>query len=218
MTHNPYEAFGAEYGNQFDGCLLKFNKGKFLNDTGEVPAGTEYMALVPELRIGWVRFEHGKPAEHRIFLVRDGAKPPPRESLGYLEKHRWERPDLDPWQLQAMLPLAHTESGEISTFVTNSRGGRAACGDLAKRYARYATTSMVPVVSLRVASYEHGQYGEVFNPRFEIERWQDSGMPPPPMATIAPPAAAPAPALAAPKAAPKSTKAKNADMDDDVPF
>jgi len=25
MTHNPYEAFGAEYGNQFDGGRLKFN-------------------------------------------------------------------------------------------------------------------------------------------------------------------------------------------------
>ena len=139
------------------GDLLKFNKGDFLaGETAEtIPVGTKVTVGMDLLLIGWVRWENGKPIEHRMVRVADGQSPQRRAELGDDDRSTWEidtqgKP-RDPWALTQYVPMVD-EAGDIFTFCTTSRGGINALADLSRYHGRNrrAHVDEFPVVELQV--------------------------------------------------------------------
>jgi hypothetical protein len=219
--YDPFLEFANEGGGQF-GKLIKYNKGRFFQNEKEVPLGTEYHALVYDTARGWVLFQEGRAPEYRLGLIRNGAKFAPRETLGLTDQRHWERDrrgePRDPLQKQCYLPLIHLESEELFCFVTGSEGGFSAIRNLARAYAPYKATSMIPVVSLATDTYPHADYGTVHVPVLKIERWDDAEPPAPATAPAPTPVPAPQPKpdpITSGKVIGKDN-ARNADMDDDM--
>jgi hypothetical protein len=66
------------------GKLLKFSKGDYLvgEDNDEVEEGTQYVANMDELMVGWIRWADGKPEDQIMGRVSEGYQPPKRNTLG----------------------------------------------------------------------------------------------------------------------------------------
>ena len=147
------------------GRMIKFSKeGTFVtsDDGQEIDEGAEFTVLADETLIGWVKFGGaGEPPERAMGLLYDGFQMPERESLGDLDESAWEegldgRP-ADPWQHHQYLVLQHTGTSELFTFVTSSKTGRRAVGNLLRHYDRMRKThpDELPVVRLRTGGFEH---------------------------------------------------------------
>ena len=109
-------------------------------------------------------------------LLYDGFVMPARESLGDLDQKHWELgldgQPADPWQHQMYLVLQHTETLELFTFVTSSKTGRRAVGNLLRHYDRMHKThpGELPVVRLRTGGFQHkdARVGFVSTPVFVV--------------------------------------------------
>jgi hypothetical protein len=162
------------------GDLLKFNKGDYLaGETAEtIPVGTKVTVGMDLLLVGWVRWENGKPIEHRMVRVADGKSPQRRAELGDDDRSLWEIDSQgkprDPWALTQYVP-AIDESGDLFTFCTTSRGGINALADLSRYYGRnrHAHPDEFPVVELSVETYQHSnpQFGRIKVPSFKPVGW-----------------------------------------------
>src|SRR5262249_2173604 len=142
------------------GRMVKFSKeGKFVtHDDGEPVSETvEFIALVPETLGGWIRFhKDGETPPDRVQgLLYDGFKPPPGETLGDLDRSKWNdglngEPE-DPWKHQLNLVLQMVGTQEMFTFVTTSESGRRAVGSLMRHYNRMRQRhpDELPVVKLK---------------------------------------------------------------------
>jgi hypothetical protein len=183
---NLYEAFGEAATRSM--AFLKFSKGDFLRgqDGEVVPIGTKFVADMPNLTTGWVRWNSGAPTERILGRVGQGWVPPRRAELGDADKAVWEtdtegRP-RDPWQMSNELPLI-SKDGSVETFATSSRGGLNAIGELCKVYGRQmrSTPGKLPMISLNVGSYQHSnrEFGRIKYPVFEIVGWVDRDKLPP---------------------------------------
>src|SRR5262245_26290796 len=68
-----------------------------------------------------------------------------------------------------------SESGELFTFTTASRGGISAIGELCRRYSQHRKRhpDVLPMVTLDVDSYQHKlkEYGRIKVPRFTPMGW-----------------------------------------------
>jgi hypothetical protein len=162
------------------GTLLKFSKGDYLagEEGAPVPTGSLFTANVGELLVGWVRWANNKPVDHAMFRVADNRPVTKRAELGDLDKSQWE-PDnhgepRDPWQFTNYLPLL-SETGELFTFTTASRGGTSAIGELCRRYSqhRHRHPDVLPIIALDVDSYQHKvkEFGRIKFPRFTPMGW-----------------------------------------------
>jgi hypothetical protein len=162
------------------GTLLKFSKGDYLagEEGAPVEAGTLFTANVGELLVGWVRWSASKPTDHLMLRVADNKPLPKRADLGDLDQTAWELDGAgtprDPWQFTNYLPLLN-ETGELFTFVTSSRGGIGAIGELCRRYSRHHRRhpDVLPIVALEVDSYQHKvkDYGRIKFPKFTPMGW-----------------------------------------------
>jgi len=162
------------------GTLLKFSKGDYLagEEGAPVQAGTLFTANVGELLVGWVRWSASKPTDHLMLRVADNKPLPKRADLGDLDQTAWELDGAgtprDPWQFTNYLPLLN-ETGELFTFVTSSRGGIGAIGELCHRYSRHHRRhpDVLPIVALEVDSYQHKvkDYGRIKFPKFTPMGW-----------------------------------------------
>lgn len=201
-----FEEFGAEFSaTNIVGSLLRFSKGDWLvgKDGAEMEVGTELVALMDELYVGWIKWVDNKPERVIMGRVFDGYKRPERDTLGDLDKDDWELNDRgepsDPWRETAQFILrkpglsAPAEEDDLYTFATTSRGGLNAVGNLSKAFVKGARMRMgqMPVVKLGVGKYKHSnaQYGTIKYPTFEVSGWEDRNIP------VPAPAAAPAPAV-----------------------
>jgi hypothetical protein len=119
--------------------LLKFVKGKWYVGDDELPAGREFIAHVPQLAHGMVKFVDGKVAEQRVGIVADGFVLPSRDELDDIDPKKWETDHAgvprDPWCQQYYLPLEDNGTGELFTFVTefSVRGWTGASDNFAPR-------------------------------------------------------------------------------------
>lgn len=186
---NPAGNYFQSYGEQASqksivGKLLKFSKGDYLvgEDNDEVEEGTQYVANMDELMVGWIRWEDGKPTDQIMGRVSEGYQAPKRNTLGDDDKSKWEvdeqNRERDPWQFSNYLILKTPgESGDDSlfTFTTSSRGGLNAIGELCKAYgkAMRQKPDEFPVISLGVGSYQHSNkaYGRIKFPILAVESW-----------------------------------------------
>ena len=179
---NPFTAYGeAVTHRNIVGELLKFSKGDWLvgQDNEEVKVGTQFVANMHELLVGWIRWQDNKPTDHIMGKVVDSYQPPRRSELGDTDSHEWEVDDRgdprDPWQLSNYLLMKGMVDGELYTFTTGSKGGRDAIGDLSKDYGKVMAQhgDEFPVVAISVRSYEHPNksYGRIKTPEFKIVGW-----------------------------------------------
>ena len=148
------------------GRLIKFSKdGEFCtNDDGQaVPEGSEFYALLDETLIGWVKFGDapGEPPTKIMGRLYDNFQMPARASLGDTDPERWplgldNEPD-DVWKHYIYVVLQHTGTSEMFTFVTSSKTGRRACGNLLRHFDRIRRThpGEVPVVRLGKGGFAH---------------------------------------------------------------
>lgn len=179
---NPFEAYGEAVSQRsIVGKLLKFSKGDYLvgENNDEMEEGTELIANMDELMVGWIRWQDNKPSEQIMGRVAKSFQPPKRHELGDNDKEAWEVDDQgeprDPWQLSNYLLMKEPGGEELYTFTTASRGGLNAIGELCKAYgkAMRQRPDEFPIVILKVGSYQHSNkaYGRIKYPIFEISGW-----------------------------------------------
>jgi len=177
---DPYQMYADEVASRahITGDLLRFTKhGEYKagTDQEEVPEGTRMLVYMPGLKRGWVKWYDGQPVQHIVGLVSEGYKPPERHELGDMDESEWGelngRP-IDPWQKTNYLVMCDQE-GQLYTFVTSSKGGLSAVGELCDAYSkrRRMKPDEVPVIELFARSYQHKDYGETFAPTLKITGW-----------------------------------------------
>jgi hypothetical protein len=217
---DPFEAYAnAVAPRNIIGTLLKFSKGDYLagEEGAPVPTGTIVTANVAELLVGWVRWADNKPTDHIMLRVADGKAAPKRAELGDLDKSAWELDNhgepRDPWQFTNYLPVL-SESGELFTFTTSSRGGISAIGDLCRRFTRHRKyhPDVLPMIGLGVDSYQHKtkEFGRIKFPKFTPMGWAPKSTFDAALATAGFSVAEDAPAEPLPTAA--------EELSDDIPF
>src|SRR5262249_12544648 len=136
----------------------KFAKGDYFagQDNRLIPIGTKLVANMDTLETGWVYWQDGKPAEHRMGLVAEHFTPAWRKDLGDLDKSLWARDEKgeprDPWQRTESVQFADPRDGKVFTFVTSSVGGRNATQGLSADFAnkRRHHLDEYPVIELGV--------------------------------------------------------------------
>lgn len=186
-SDNYFAAYGdATTQRTIVGELLKFSKGEYLSgkDGDEVEEGTQLVANMDELMVGFIRWEGGKPTDHVMGKIADGYVPPKRNTLGDDDQSRWEVDESsgqprDPWQLSNYLIMKDPSGDQLYTFTTSSRGGLNAIGELCKRYGKEMRQrpGEFPIVALDVDSYRHPNkaYGKIFVPVLRIAGWSAKG-------------------------------------------
>jgi hypothetical protein len=179
---DPLVAFANEIAPKFIvGKLLKFTKGDYFagEENKPIPLGTRFIVGIDYLLNGWVRWQGGRPVEHRMAHVINGDRPQLRSDLGYQDESKWEVDNSgqlrDPWQITSYVPMVDEESGAVFTFSTASRGGRNAIADLCREYVkgRHDHPDDFPVVEVQCGSYKHqnSQFGRIKFPAFKLVSW-----------------------------------------------
>jgi hypothetical protein len=182
-----YDKYGRSAGNLY-GDLLKFS-GKVGTWTSgaqsvEIPIGTALVAIVPEMLVGFVRWEGGELIDQVMQPLTEAYDPKAlRASLGDTDRANWAKGDdgqpEDPWREAALLPLKNPKTGGEYTYSTSSLGGVRCVKQLVATYAwqiRAApetTAGHLPVVELGVRSYKHSdrKRGTIFNPTLAGIDW-----------------------------------------------
>ena len=140
---SPYKAYGAAVtGHRRLGRMLKYDKSSWLAGTSAaavlIEIGTELVAIIPTLRIGWVKFVGGELVDSRMGLLSESFVMPRRNELDDFDGANWEkRPDgstKDPWSRNNELVLVSPGDDEIFTYCTGSRGGLSAIGELCSAF------------------------------------------------------------------------------------
>ena len=147
------------------GRVIRFNEeGKFITPDDDATIGDDidFIALVDETLIGWIKFAgEGAPPDRIMGLLFDGFVMPPRSSLGDEDEAGWNiglngRPE-DPWQHQVNLVLQRVDTRELYTFSTSSVTGRRAIGTLLRYYDRLRRSdpNSYPLVRLKIGGFQH---------------------------------------------------------------
>jgi len=147
------------------GRMVKFSReGDFVTaDDGQpIVEGAEFFALCDETLVGWVKFNGvGEPPDREMGLLYDNYRMPARDTLGDLDKTKWEEGldgnPQDPWQHHMYLPLQSTSTSELFTFATASKTGRRAVGNLLRHFQRMrkANPDEIPVIRLGKGGFAH---------------------------------------------------------------
>lgn len=182
---NYFQSYGDQVSQKsIVGKILKFSKGDYLmgEDNEEVKEGTQLIANMDGLMVGWIRWADSKPTDQIMGKVADGYQPPRRNELGDNDKTQWEIDEQgrerDPWQFSNYLILKKPgKNGDdaLFTFTTSSRGGLNAIGELCKTYGKEMRQrpSEFPIVALEVGSYQHTNkaYGRIKFPILKVVGW-----------------------------------------------
>ena len=183
---NAFASYGEQISQQRSivGRLLKFSKGDFLagEDNQEIRKGTQFVANMDQLLVGWIKWENMRPVEQEMGRLSEGYQPPKRGELGDNDRSQWETDqngdERDPWQFSNYLLLKTPgESGEdnLFTFTTSSKGGLGAIGELCKAYSKamLQRPDQYPVIALMGSSYPHRNksLGRIKISVFEIVGW-----------------------------------------------
>lgn len=179
---NYFQSYGDQVSQRsIVGKLLKFSKGDYLvgENNDEVEEGTQLVANMDELMVGWIKWEDSKPVEQIMGRVSEGYQPSKRNTLGDDDKSKWEVDDQgrerDPWQFSNYLILKSVDGDDLFTFTTSSRGGLNAIGELCKTYGKLMRQKAdeFPVIALEVGSYQHSNkaFGRIKFPVLKVVSW-----------------------------------------------
>jgi hypothetical protein len=167
-----------------------------LDDGTEVPAGTEFIALLDQTRNGWIKFNgEGERPETVMVGIGENKDVPTRDELGDLDRSQWPlsrdgKGPEDPWKPQYVVPLLSTDAGgELFALVMRGVTAMNAVRSLLGRYRWHpkAKQGLYPVVRLDSGTYLNKRYGgRRPKPVLSIVDWvTKNGAPPPPPAPLA---------------------------------
>lgn len=179
--YDPYAAYG-ESATRGAGTLLKFAKGHWSvgKEGTAVKEGTKFFVNMQGLRVGWQRWDDGRPSDEIMCLMVSGQKPPARSTLGDHDKELWEEDSSgkprDPWQFTNELPLVSADDGEEVVFTTSSKGGINAIGELCIAYSKgrkMKADGAVPIIEIGTSSYKHSDktFGTIYTPVLKLVGW-----------------------------------------------
>jgi hypothetical protein len=173
------DGFGVDEPNNsfIVGGMIKFNNDHayIVDKTQELTAGTRLVAL--SVTTAWTHWQEGKPEHH---VTQPGQAHPCREDLPDQDKSLWEDGldgnPADPWRDSRYLRLIDPRTGKNYTFVTDTKGGRAAIGELKSQITnvRRAHPGAVPVVELRWKMWKT-KVGLRPRPVIEVVDWRGGG-------------------------------------------
>jgi hypothetical protein len=122
---------------------------------------------------GWQKLEAGCPPE---FLMRKPGEPrPPRP---HVDEANWPKNfngvAEHPWKYTTYLQMIDVDTGEVSTFSTNTIGGNIAVGELSDQisFMRRARPDAVPVIALDSKDMPTQYGGTKPRPYFKILGWR----------------------------------------------
>jgi hypothetical protein len=167
-----------------------------LDDGTEVPAGTEFIALLDHTRKGWIKFNgEGEKPETVMVGIGENKDVPTRDELGDLDQSQWPlsrdgKGPEDPWKPQYDVPLLSTDAGgELFGLVMRGVTAMNAVRSLLGRYRWHpkAKQGLYPIVRLDSGTYLNKRFGgRRPKPVLSIVDWvTKDGAPPPPPAPLA---------------------------------
>jgi hypothetical protein len=145
---------------QFDG-----NEGTYKTPDGPIPSGSIFVAVVPQTRIGFIRFNGaGAPPDIEMRCIAEEADLLTRDDLpgGYEEV---PGPDGQPrlaWQEQIALPLLDTgEAQDMYSLVARNIVSLVAVRNLLGRFRFHpkAKDGALPIIQLNVGTYLNKKFG-----------------------------------------------------------
>jgi hypothetical protein len=180
-NEDPYAAFANEGGPGIQGKLLTCKKGEWCirADSDPVKSGALFLAIVPSMMRGWLKWVDGKIVGDRLGLVAKNFLMPHRYSLGDTDDEQWpeKNPDgtpRDPWSkcYQVLLIEVAPPHGD-ATFRGSSYGAQLALQALCGTYSAdsHLHEGAYPVVALDTKSRMSKDYGKIVGPWFEVQGW-----------------------------------------------
>jgi hypothetical protein len=181
---NAFESYGQQMSmTSITGTLIKFNKGDWVTgDDEDLEEGTELVANMDALMVGWIKWIDQRPAEQIMGPVAEAYQPPRRSELGDTDQSQWEQDQdgrpRDPWQLSNYIvmkePGQDASEANLYTFATSSKGGLGALGALCKVYGKEMRTRPddYPIVKLGSDHYNHATFGRTYVPVFDVIGWE----------------------------------------------
>jgi hypothetical protein len=149
-----------------------------------VPLGSKYIAFLPGLRVGWVKWAPGWEGERiaasDTVLVRSARCP---QDLAVVDRRAYRRKldcrdpadwfeGLDPWEFVNFLPMIDADSGEWATFVARGVWDLAAVAPVSQAYGRrrHKFPDEFPIVRLRTKQFWCRTI-QIHIPHFDIVDW-----------------------------------------------
>jgi hypothetical protein len=154
------------------GNNLKFKDGDYFSFAEQVDVSGKSYAAIDKLQ-GWQKLEHDCPPE---YLMRKPGEPRPPQP--HVDEQDWplnfNNVPEHPWKWTTYLRLLDTETGELSTFWTNTVGGNIAIGELGDQIAfmRQMRPNAIPVIALAARDMPT-RYGGTTRPYFRIVGWRE---------------------------------------------
>jgi hypothetical protein len=175
-----YDDYAATGGPAWYGDLLKFSGKTGIWCYGpknvELKKGTTLVAIVPAMLAGYVKWCDGELVDQVLKPIEGLDLRALRATLDETDRSLWPTDEdgrpVDPFKEAAMLPMKNPETGAEYTYSTSSVGGVRACKRLVGTFVKQikaapeTTAGCLPVVELRVESYQHKnrERGTIYNP------------------------------------------------------
>jgi hypothetical protein len=154
--------------------IIKYRKGDYVDLDGNAVPDVVYRVFPTETKSGFVYFgEDG--VERQMAAIYRGERMPMRTELPAKDPVIGPNGEEQaPWQFQMSLALENTENGERYSFVTGSKTGTRAVGQLLRAYDRKGGKA-IPLVKLVNSGFQHRDksIGWVKTPSFTIVGWDE---------------------------------------------
>jgi hypothetical protein len=177
---DPYASFANEAGSMIVGQLITCKKGLWGIGREEEtsPKDALYLAIVPTMARGMVKWLGGAIVDAKMGLVKDGFLVPHRYSLGDLDESTWEKaPDgepRDPWTQLYLFQLVELSPPHGTlTFSSGSYGAKLMAQELCRIYSEEgpANPECYPVVALSTKPRASKSYGKIIGPWLDVKGW-----------------------------------------------
>jgi hypothetical protein len=157
------------------GNNYKFKDGGYYAFSDRIYVHNRTYAVIDKLA-GWQKLAKDCPAEYRMRALGE-----PRPAQPVVPKEDWPL-NLNgvpehPWRWTQYIYLLDTATGEISTFWTNTIGGRIAIDQLSDQvdFMRRVRPDAIPIVALESRDMPTQFGGTKPRPHFAIRGWKTAG-------------------------------------------
>jgi hypothetical protein len=157
----------------FDG-----NSGEYKANGSELPAGSMFIAIVPEARKGFIRFSGiGQQPDVRMTCVSEDVPALTRDDIpdGHAVTQGLDGISREAWQEQLVIPLVDVgDGGEMYSFVARNKVSLIAAQALLGKFLFHpkAKQGLYPIVKLESASYLNKKFGTVKpKPALKVVGW-----------------------------------------------
>ena len=162
--------------------FLRFNSKEGIwiygSEKTEMPGGTKFLALMPFMRRGWIKFNGAGNLPDKVVAFAATKPKIERESLGDLDESQWSivnSEPKDPWQPYREVDFYDIATGQQYILTAASDGGAQAVKHLVDSYrnGQHKHPGELPAVELQKGDYLHKKLGHKVNvPVLNVVGWQ----------------------------------------------